>query len=104
MKLKTMNPQVLLKLLEGYTDTITPLAEKREQFYKDQNCPQCQGNAFTRCADSRTLFNPDDPLPRFLLKCQNCDCLLDPFTGLILSLGNLGKAYVPTIPILNSKP
>lgn len=95
-----MDPQIALKLLEGHKDVISPLQEEREKFYRGQTCPGCGGNAFTKTGDSRLLFRHQEPLPRYLLQCDNCDCVFDPHTGIQLTMGNRAKAYVPTIPIL----
>lgn len=100
MALEQLDPEVALKLLEGYQDTINEAAKKREQFYQDQTCPTCGGNAFQKEAGPQ-LFRDGDPLPRYLLRCTNCDCVFDPFTGIQLTMGNVGKAYEPTIPILD---
>lgn len=100
MDLKPLDPQITLKLLEGRADVITPMARARQQMYQDQMCPRCGGCTLKKRADSRTMFRPNDPLPRYLLSCQDCHCLFDPHSGLILSLGNLAQAFEPAIPIL----
>ena len=98
--LKFLDPQVTLKLLEGHTDTITPLAQERERFYKSQTCPQCHGNSFIKRADMRIMFVDGDPLPRYLLECLSCGGIFDPHSRLIVKTGNLGKAFAPTIPTI----
>lgn len=103
MNLKPMDPQILLKLLEGVPDTLSPAADEREKFYRDQSCPYCQGNSFNRRGDSRTIFHDGDPLPRYSLECTNCGCHFNPFSGIIIHTGNLGKAYQPAVPIINPK-
>jgi len=101
MDLKLVDPRITAKLLEGYADTITEAVEERNKFYQQQQCPYCGGNALTRTANPRLLFRPDDPLPRYQLRCQNCDCLFDPHTGIVLKTGNVGKAFVPAVPLLD---
>lgn len=101
MSFKALDPRITLKLLEGHRDTITQLAQEREQFYQSQTCPQCGGNAFIKRADQRVLFKDDDPLPHYLLECNNCGGLFEPFSRLVLTMGNLGKAYKPAVPILD---
>ena len=100
MDLKPIDPRITAKLLEGYRDTITDAAKERERFYQDQTCPYCQGVDFQRRGDARTMFRPNDPLPRYQLVCVNCDCHFDPHSGIILKIGNLGKALMPAFPIL----
>ena len=102
MDLKPADPRITMKLLEGRKDLLGPLAEARRAFYDSQRCIRCGGTAFTRIADSKTMFAPDDPLPRYLLKCRDCECLFDPHSGILLTMGNLGKAFVPVVPLLDS--
>ena len=100
MDLKPIDPRITAKLLEGYKDTITEAAKQREQFYHDQICPYCQGTELRRHGDIRFMFRPNDPLPHYQLTCMNCDCLFDPHSGIVLKIGNLGKALVPAFPII----
>ena len=101
MDLKPADPRVILKLLEGKKDIITPLAEKRDEFYRGQTCIRCGSQALIKVANAATLFRSNDPMPRYLMQCQDCECLFDPHTGLLLSMGNLGKAFLPAVPILD---
>lgn len=101
MSLKLLDPIITSKLLEGHEDVITPLAEERKNFYQNQNCPHCDGNSLTMQGDSKTMFRGNDPLPRYTLSCDNCDCLFDPHSGLILSMGNRAKAFVPSVPLID---
>ncbi len=100
MDLKFLDPRITEKLLEGYEDTITEAAKKREQFYQDQLCPTCHGDSLRKHADIRTMFRPNDPLPRYQLACTGCGCVFDPHSGIVLKIGDLGKGLVPAIPIL----
>ena len=99
--LQTSDPTEIAKLLEGYEDTLTPAAEAREKFYRAQTCPQCTGSSFRKVGDLRMMFRPDDPLPRYQLKCSNCGCVFDPHSGLVVRMGNVGKAFVPSVPLIN---
>lgn len=100
MDLKLIDPEITIKLLEGHKDVITPAAEEREAWYKNQTCIRCGSSALKKHGDSRTLFRGNDPLPRYNLICQSCECMFDPHSGLLLSMGNPGKALEPAIPIL----
>lgn len=101
MHLKFLDPQITLKLLEGRKDVITPLANKREEFYRSQSCPHCGGNALQKIGDIHRMFVDGDPIARYQLRCDNCECEFDPHSGIVIKLGNVGKAYVPTVPILD---
>lgn len=101
MAFKPMDPKIIAKLIEGHKDIITPAAEEREKFYQSQDCPDCGGNALTKNGDAKTMFRAGDILPRYTLSCDNCDCLFDPHSGIILSLGNKAKAWQPAVPLLD---
>jgi hypothetical protein len=100
MALEQLDPEIVLKLLEGHKDTISEASQERERFYQAQTCPTCGGNAFQKEAGPQ-LFRQGEVLPRYLLRCTACDCVFDPFSGIQLTMGNVGKAYEPTIPILD---
>jgi len=100
MHLKTLDPQITLKLLEGHEDVITPLAAERETFYQNQTCPQCLGTDFRKTGDSRFLFRQGEALPRYWLECVGCLCVFDPHSGLVLKMGNVARSLEPAIPIL----
>lgn len=101
MNLKTLDPEIIEKLLEGAQDSITPLAKSREQFYQSQACPNCGGNAFQKFGYAHSLFISNDPLPRYHLRCKNCNCSFNPHSGIVTELGNIGKAFVPSVPLIN---
>jgi hypothetical protein len=89
--------------IKDVPDILSKRVKDRETLYAQQVCPQCLGNSFKKKTDATKLFTPNDPLPRYQLECNNCSCLMDPFSGLILKIGNVGKAYQPGIPILKTE-
>lgn len=99
MQLKCMDPEEVARLLEGHKDIVTSLAEKREQFYNDQQCPSCASTSHTRSTNANIAFLGNDPIARFILECQDCGCVFDPHSGLVLQLGNRARLE-PAIPIL----
>jgi hypothetical protein len=101
MNLKPQDPRITMKLLEGHTDVITPLAQEREQFYQNQICPGCTGDNLQKTGDSRMLFRPGEVLPRYWLECKSCGCIHDPHSGIIIKMGNVAKAIEPAFPILD---
>ncbi|MHA2333080.1 MAG: hypothetical protein ACXAEU_13755, partial [Candidatus Hodarchaeales archaeon] len=104
MRFKEMKRKDVLKILESQTDILTPLAEADNKIYKDALCPRCGSESYPLIrtedlieVDKKTgeiigvghrLANR--PIPRKLCKCLRCKCLYDPFSGLILEMGNLG--------------
>ena len=101
MDLKPLDPIITLKLLEGREDVITTLAQERDQFYQSQSCPQCGGNATTKTGDPNRLFRAGKPLAYYHLECDNCHCLFDPHSGLIIKMGNLAEAFEPAVPLID---
>ena len=101
MELKPLDPEVILRMLVGHKDIITPMAQEREKFYQSQSCPHCGGATFTKHATSADIFRGNDPLARYQLICQDCDCLFDPHSGLVLKLGNRAKAWGPPVPLID---
>lgn len=100
--LEFLNPEVAQKLLEGHQDVVTALSEEREKFYAAQTCPRCGGNC-KKLGDYRSMYKGDGPLAKFYLCCLACGEEFDPHTGITLKTGNVGKAFVPAIPILGKE-
>lgn len=101
MNLKPMDPRITLKLLEGHRDLISPMAAAQERFYQNQVCPSCDGTSFTKTGNASQLFRHGQALPHYTLRCNDCDCLFDPHSTIVLSMGNRAKAAVPAIPLLD---
>ena len=97
-----MDPEVVLKLLEGHKDVLTPAAEEQERIY-GRSCPRC-GGACRRLASFHSMHTGQDPLPRFYLQCMACHEEFDPETGLTLKVGSIGLGVEPAIPIIKSAP
>jgi hypothetical protein len=100
MHLKYLDPEITRKLLEGHKDVISQAAEDRDKFYSTTSCPRCGGSC-KKMGNYSTMYTADEPLPRFCLKCLACGEEFDPHSGLVLKPGNVGKAVVPSIPILS---
>ena len=98
-----MDPQIILKLLEGREDVITPLAEKHEQIYQNAICPTCAGDRFEKIGDARRLFRPGKPFAHYQLECCGCGCQFDPHSGIVIKSGNLAEAIEPAIPIIQGE-
>ena len=103
MAIKTLDPYIAMKLIEGELDLVTPAQEARDKFYAAQSCPRCGGSC-KKHGNFQTMFSGDDFIPKFLLECCACGEVFDPDTGIIVKLGNIGNAGKPAIPIINAKP
>lgn len=95
---KELDPELHLKLIEGYTDELTPEAKKLELFYRlNSRCKRC-GESMQKEFDGRSAWESDDVLPHALLRCPNCGFLLEPFTGLVVESGSAAKIPMPAVP------
>jgi RNase P subunit RPR2 len=95
---KELDPELHLKLVEGYIDELTPASKKQEAFLQaNRKCKRC-GCAMVKEVDPRVAWQDGEPLPRVLLRCKECGFLLDPETMLILDTGSAAKIPMPIIP------
>jgi hypothetical protein len=98
---KELDPELHLKMIEGYKDELTPELHKMELFYRTKGrCKRC-GCALRKEFNGRTAFSGDTILPKALLRCDNCGFLLEPFTDLILDTGSAAKIPVDFSPHLD---
>ena len=99
MLFKEMDQAELLKIVNEYEDVLTPLVEADRKIYESQVCPRCGANMIVK-PDIRLLLANNRPIPRHLVKCSVCECVVDPFSGLIVELGNLGNLE-PAVPLIH---
>lgn len=92
---KELPPGVAQKMLEGYEDTLTPAVRREMDFVSKQLCPRCGSNVVPEHDVKRMIKGQCRPLAR----CGECRCLFDPYSGLLLEMGNLGNLE-PAIPII----
>jgi len=101
MAFKEMDPELVLKAIEGYQNELEPAKNVQDAFYRQAECPRCGSRHVERAFISVDhAFSSEDLLPRSGMKCALCDCLFDPHTGLILELGNVGKIKERVLPAL----
>lgn len=93
---KELPPGVAEKMLEGYEDTLTDKVKEEFDFVSKQMCPRC-GGGVTPEQDMKRMIRGGVPRP--LARCGECLCLFDPYSGLLLEMGNLGRLE-PAIPII----
>ena len=85
MSIVEMNPDDVLKILEGYDDVLTDEVEKRAQLYKNVACPCC-GSADMRPVPKATREGELVPYHHF--RCEDCGCLYDPKSDLVIQDGH----------------
>lgn len=93
---KELPPGAAHKLLEGYEDTLTEQVQREYDFVNKQLCPRCGSNIIPE-QDVRRMIKGGPPRP--LARCGECRCLFDPYSGILVELGNLGNLE-PAIPII----
>lgn len=97
-----LDPEIILRLVEGYQDEISPAAKADNIFYGQFRCPRCDCT-LDKEFDPRTAFTGSSFMPKALLRCPNCRFLLDPHTNVVVEFGNAAKIPVTAIPILGGK-
>lgn len=98
-----MDPELALKLLEGYQDELTPERKKLDAFYRHCRCPRCQGECSKEASAAHAFAATGTAgatlVARSLLRCLRCRCLFDPHSDLILERGD----QVPGIPVISAR-
>lgn len=108
---KEMDQEELKAIVAEHKDILTPLVEADQAIYNDASCPRCGGKTFPE-NDLRHLRVSEDgsevfvagnrPIPKKLCRCTDCGSLMDPFSGILVEMGNLGRIE-PRIPIIYPK-
>jgi hypothetical protein len=99
MLFKEMDEAKLLEIVNEYEDVLTPMVEADQAIYDSQICPRCGGSMYVKPEINRLLAN-NRPIPKHLVKCAACDCVVDPFSGIMVELGNLGNLE-PAVPLIH---
>jgi hypothetical protein len=95
---KELDPELHLKLIEGYKDELTPEALVQNAFYQShRKCKRC-GCDMVKEMDPRVTWSSGGLLPRALLRCQECGFLIDPETNIILNSGSAAMIPQPILP------
>ena len=93
-----LDPDILLKLLEGVPDVIGPQIQERDRDYAEKLCPRCSGPC-KKIGGAFEAFATEFP-PRFNLLCIGCGCEFSPDSGLIVKLGNLAEVYETDVSLV----
>lgn len=84
-----MDPELVLKAIEGYENELAGEAAKLEAFYRQFTCKRCGSRLLNKEVTVAHAFADDSTLvPRSLLRCQTCGFLFDPHSGLTLEIGH----------------
>lgn len=80
---KTLDPDEILRLLEGHQDLLGPMVEKENAMFRHSPCPLCGSLQNDTFVNPNNPFSPGSPLPNRLMRCRNCSTEFDPYTGLM---------------------
>jgi hypothetical protein len=108
--LKTLDADLVRKLLEGVEDVITPAVEVETKLYREARCPRCfqSGYCVKKTAAPKIVATPHGPevitspfAPNRLLAdgfahCTNCDTEFCPRSGIIRHVEPFLTAVQPT--------
>lgn len=103
MPIELMDPKIIKAIIESEPDAISAENEKLAAEIDDKPCPQC-GGATQRAINTQKPFKDGEILPNYLLQCLACEASFEPRSGILVTHGNLAKAFVPAIPIIKQSP
>lgn len=96
----TIPAELVRKAIEGYENVLDPDNTKLEAFYRQFACRRCGGSYHKEFSPSHAFSgNSDHLVARALLRCNDCKSLFDPFSGLMVEMGN-PAAIPPVVPII----
>ena len=88
---KEMDPELALKLIEGYENELAPATKAQDAFYRQHSCPRCKGETQKHFLNIQHAFGDSSSvIPRSGLKCMSCECVFDPHSGVVVELGKGG--------------
>jgi hypothetical protein len=96
-----MDPELAMKAIEGYTNELEPENRKLEAFYRQFKCKRCKGPVRKETLSNHCFADPSTLVARAVLRCEHCSCLFDPFSGIVLELGDPSK--ILGVPILGQE-
>lgn len=97
---KEMDPELAWQAIQGYEDVLRPEADKHQALYRGFQCPRCKCQ-LQKEIDSRHAFSdPDSMTARSLLRCTNCQFLIDPHTNMVIEYGDASKIPVESTPLI----
>lgn len=84
MHFKAMDPELVWKSIEGYHNELVGEQKALDAFYRQFVCPLCKGNCSKEMLASHAFSDKETLVARSVLRCEVCQCLFDPHTGLVI--------------------
>jgi len=101
---QTLDPKIARRAVDGIPDVLTGESIKAEAIYRQhKHCPNGCGPTMEKSFGGTTFAFSDENwlIPRCLMKCYACDCTINPFDGMIVSVGDKNKAKYGNVPIID---
>jgi hypothetical protein len=89
-----LDPDVCWRAIEGYENELLPEHRTLEAYYKQFRCPRCGGECAKEFQAAHAFADKSVLTPRALLRCIACECLINPFDGMVLEIG---KELIPSL-------
>lgn len=98
-----MDPEAVLKAIEGYQDELYTEKKGLDAFYRQFRCKRKEcGGQVRKLTDPRHCFaDPETIVARALLECVTCGLTFDPHTGIILERGDADR--ILGVPVIGRK-
>jgi hypothetical protein len=101
MRFVEMDPELARKAVEGYQNELEPEKRKLEAFYRQFRCKRCKGPVRQEVLPNHCFSDPESVVARSVLRCEQCECLFDPHSGVVLELGDPTK--VLNVPLVGGE-
>jgi len=90
--IQELNPAIARIAIEGYVDELSPAQKTDDAFYRQFACPSCGCSSMTKeflggPRGQGVTWVEGSVTPQALLRCQGCQLLLNPRSGIIVETG-----------------
>lgn len=89
---KEMKTEDAFAALEGLKDVLSEESDKFESLYRSKRCHRCHSELTKEFSGAHAFSDSNSMIGRALLRCSICGYLMDPFSGLVLEVGDPSKA------------
>lgn len=100
MHFKELDQKTILDILSEEEDVLTPRSKADAAFYDDIDCVRCGGDT-TIEAHTQAMLASGTTRNKYMCRCTVCGCLFDPYFGIIVEMGNLGRLERP-VPLIHN--
>lgn len=91
-----MSEEERKKAIEGCKDILSEQVELDDKVYSNSQCPWCKSNGLSKELNMDSYMKNDRIVPKYNLRCVDCNCLFSPFDGIVLEIGNVAKEKLRT--------